>query len=645
MEKHKQNLRAKIRKELILIGSVAILLSTISVTIGYTLLRRSALRAANDHKIAISELAAENIMSTMNRVFSLLKPHTKCRTCESILTTINSSYPADEKDRETYVNQLSKSFVKSPRDNPMLREHLANEAIISMFDQAEYSSGIKDMLVTDKFGQVVASTNHVRELSQTNKDWWQAAFNGGAGNFAVGEAIFDENSSSWCLPFAGPVKNKGEEVVGVYRVLIDIELFFGPIRDIRIGETGNLAIVDKRNYLLFYPGVKPFAQKLCDYEGLQKLLTSKTGCAIINRVFGHKGPVLAGFSTIKNPLLMERGMEWDAIAMNETKEIYGGLSGFVIETLPLSIVLVILVVFATAQIFKMLYVRPTAELEKWMKRISLGDLDYKMEVREDEFIKELADSLHAMVDSLKINTASAALLNYETDRRLEAEEEFKKRSENIEQIVKNQIEQPVLSMQHGMAMLKEGGAAQQSDKHKHLLDSMIKIVSDLKNASEKLAYIAAIDSGDLKLNMQELDARALLKNVILAFESRIAARGLQLKLDIPKRPLTILADVARIDDVFNILLNNALAATESGSIEISIGYLPKEVGFAVSDTGKGMSDKDAGSLFTRSRNSGISLSIAKGIIAAHKGLIYAESEPGKGTTVFFRLPIDISSKQ
>jgi signal transduction histidine kinase len=638
MQKHKQDMRTRIRKELVLIGTLAVFLSIVSITLGYLLLRGSALRTATEHNSAISQLAAGSVMDIMDHEFSVLKTHARWEACEDIIKAVNAAYPADEKERQVYINQMKRASSESSRANPAIKGYLTDKVAPALSSDMIYGNGLKDIMVTDKFGGVIASTHRDKEPYQGDKDWWQLAFDKGRGDFAVGEVIFDENSASWCFPFAGPVKDRKGETIGVYRVLVGIDIFFNPIRDMRIGRTGKLAIVDSRNYLLFYPGINPFDQKLCDYKELQKLLTSKTAWAIMNRIFGYSGPVLATFAKVNNPLLIKRGIDWEVIVIKDSGEIYSGLDRFIAWASILCLVLICLAIFLTAHIFRNLFMRPTQKLEEWIRHIGAGDLNYRMNVKDGESIKELADSLHAMADELKKNTVSAALLREEANKCAKMEEEFKNREENLEQLIKNQLVQPILSLQHAAAILKEDAPIQVSERPKHALDGMIRSAAELKNAVEKLAYITSIDSGTLELKMEHVDARALLKNVVLAFESKISGRGLEFRLDIPKEAADVLADPVKINDVLNILLDNALKATEKGRIEVSTRYLPNEVEFSVSDTGHGIPNEALGALFNRSRASGISLFIAKGIIEAHKGHIFVESQANKITRFTFRLP-------
>jgi signal transduction histidine kinase len=115
------------------------------------------------------------------------------------------------------------------------------------------------------------------------------------------------------------------------------------------------------------------------------------------------------------------------------------------------------------------------------------------------------------------------------------------------------------------------------------------------------------------------------------------------------------ADGQRIAQVLTNLLSNALRHTpQEGRIDVRLRMENRAALIAVSDTGPGISAEDLPHIFdrfyradkSRSREtqsaggSGLGLAIARGIIEAHGGRIWVESEPGKGTTVTFTLPVD-----
>ncbi|HSP81897.1 MAG TPA: PAS domain S-box protein [Myxococcaceae bacterium] len=107
------------------------------------------------------------------------------------------------------------------------------------------------------------------------------------------------------------------------------------------------------------------------------------------------------------------------------------------------------------------------------------------------------------------------------------------------------------------------------------------------------------------------------------------------------------ADRDRVVQVFSNLVGNAIKFTpEGGHITLVVEPGVGEVRFAVRDTGPGFSREEQSHLFERfwqagqsdRRGIGLGLSICKGIVEAHGGRIWAESQPGEGSTFFFTLP-------
>jgi signal transduction histidine kinase len=110
----------------------------------------------------------------------------------------------------------------------------------------------------------------------------------------------------------------------------------------------------------------------------------------------------------------------------------------------------------------------------------------------------------------------------------------------------------------------------------------------------------------------------------------------------------VLADRKRVLQVFSNLIGNALRYTpEGGRITVRARREGRFVRFFVSDTGKGIAPEHLPHLFERywqpkgtREGAGLGLPIAKGIVEAHGGYILVESEPGRGSTFSFTLPVD-----
>jgi PAS domain S-box-containing protein len=169
---------------------------------------------------------------------------------------------------------------------------------------------------------------------------------------------------------------------------------------------------------------------------------------------------------------------------------------------------------------------------------------------------------------------------------------------------------------------------------------MDKLVEDLLDQQ-------AIERGRLEISPRSWPARLLVDDVAEEHASRIEAASLSLELALPATLPEIHADRDRVRQVFGNLLANALKFTPPGGrITLGARLRDDDVCFFVRDTGTGMTPDAMRHLFDRywqarredRRGVGLGLAIAKGIVEAHGGTIWATSTPGEGTTVQFTLP-------
>lgn len=160
--------------------------------------------------------------------------------------------------------------------------------------------------------------------------------------------------------------------------------------------------------------------------------------------------------------------------------------------------------------------------------------------------------------------------------------------------------------------------------------------------------VATIEAGRLSVMQAPCGVDALLREAGEMFHHLAASRGIRLSQPAVGTGVRVHADRERVLQVLSNLLGNALKFTpDGGEIGLSMERCDGMVRFAVSDTGPGIPSEHLPMLFDRywrprgsgDKGTGLGLFIAKGIVDAHGGRIWAESEPGRGTTFYFTLPI------
>ena len=156
------------------------------------------------------------------------------------------------------------------------------------------------------------------------------------------------------------------------------------------------------------------------------------------------------------------------------------------------------------------------------------------------------------------------------------------------------------------------------------------------------------------LELEDIDLRGFLENVIRIFDQRLKDKQLSLAIDVKENLPPIKADLFKLEQMLVNLLDNAVKYTDRGEITVSMDVHDKRVRIQVRDTGIGIPKDDIPRIFerfyvvdkSRSRKSGgtgLGLSIVKHIVLLHHGTIDIESALGKGTSVTVTLPTDLSA--
>jgi signal transduction histidine kinase len=166
--------------------------------------------------------------------------------------------------------------------------------------------------------------------------------------------------------------------------------------------------------------------------------------------------------------------------------------------------------------------------------------------------------------------------------------------------------------------------------------------------------MSRIEAGVMKIEPEMCHLADITADCVRAIErSRLGGQH-RIVTDVPLDLPEIYADYDQIGRVISNLLSNAIKYSPAGSEIVVRSYVsddPSEmVVTEVRDQGVGVPPEEIGKLFTRfyrvsshrgrSRpGSGLGLAICKAIVEAHKGRIWVESEPGKGSTFCFTLPL------
>jgi signal transduction histidine kinase len=184
--------------------------------------------------------------------------------------------------------------------------------------------------------------------------------------------------------------------------------------------------------------------------------------------------------------------------------------------------------------------------------------------------------------------------------------------------------------------------------------SIQKVARRMEHLIATTLDVTTVEAGRLSVTPVPCGVDELMEAVFEVFAGLASAQHIQLERRGGRALPAISADRDRILQVFSNLIGNALKFTpREGRITISSESQEGAVVFAIADGGPGIAAEDLPHIFDRywkakdnaKRGTGLGLFIAKGIVEAHGGRIWALSQPGAGATFHFTIPVAVPSLQ
>lgn len=271
-------------------------------------------------------------------------------------------------------------------------------------------------------------------------------------------------------------------------------------------------------------------------------------------------------------------------------------------------------------------------LKQKTKEIAKGRFEKISGIDSPPEISELADDFNLMCDRLK---------------------ELDEMKVDFISHVSHELRTPLTAIREASNMLLEGIYDQEPKKQHELLAITKEECERLINSVNRILDLSRMEAKLMDYQFGERNLLPVIQKAVLRLAPIAQSKNIGLELEpLPRLP-HVRIDEERIAQVLENLIGNALKFTpHEGRVSIKACSKKDEersIVIEVSDTGRGIPREDLKKIFDRfkriergrgtERGTGLGLSIAKYIVSAHGGAIWAQSEPGKGSTFFFTLPV------
>lgn len=215
--------------------------------------------------------------------------------------------------------------------------------------------------------------------------------------------------------------------------------------------------------------------------------------------------------------------------------------------------------------------------------------------------------------------------------------------------ISHELRTPLMVMGGTSELLLRNLAGPVPDDQRMLLEAMRKSAQNVTALLNNVITIAGLESGTLHTDIEPVDLRKLFDNMLWPIRKAIAAKGLELIIELPEDLPEILADEQHLRIVVQQLLDNARRYTDHGHVLLRAAADDGQIRVDVSDTGHGISPEFCEQLFTRfargaeginssERGIGLGLAIARELIERQGGQIWLEHTSSSGSTFSFQLP-------
>ncbi|HEU4558849.1 MAG TPA: ATP-binding protein [Longimicrobium sp.] len=216
-------------------------------------------------------------------------------------------------------------------------------------------------------------------------------------------------------------------------------------------------------------------------------------------------------------------------------------------------------------------------------------------------------------------------------------------------VVSHELRTPLTAIRGSLGLLAAGKAGDIPQRGQRMLEIAVQNTDRLIRLINDILDIERIESGKVAMEPAPVNAAELAQGaaeVMLPMAERVGV-----ELYVWAEPMHLVADADRILQVLTNLLSNAIKFSPAGtSVQLTVEPRDGEAIFRVADQGRGIPEDRLESIFERFQQvdssdsrqkggTGLGLAICRSIVSQHGGRIWAESEPGEGSTFAFTLPL------
>jgi len=522
----------------------------------------------------------QEIIKTKNNEAKLVAKKTEVKLLDAAKTLeITSRLP--QVSNVIHANSISEELKGIPEDLDKEKRQVAQSILAGYaFESVSFVMSNGDMYMVEPYSYQLSQP----QLNFATADWHSKTIQNGKTYLSE---VFTSTASQPAISINVPVYFD-DTVIGIWRSVINLNVIEAAFKELELGKNVQVIIVDHKGNEISSSENLPQDTKsrvTGMMEGTMSSLIEESGGTVIEDIGGKK--MVVTYHPIQLP-----SYKWALFFLQPYDDAFSTLN--------------------------------STRIQSWVLIITIGAI--------------ISVSGYILYRAFRANlTLTNQLRQADT-----AKEEFSS-------MITHELKTPLVPIQGYTELLLDGTLGELTERQKEKIQVIYNNSIHLLQLIQDILDVHKLELGKIKFDMQDNDAKELIEQSIDAFRPVAKAKEVSLT-NTMENTISVKCDQKRILQVINNLVSNALkfVPEKTGKIKVSAKSQDGQVIFSVKDNGIGIPKDKQHNLFKKfyqvdtslTRNAGgtgLGLAICSGIVGAHGGRIWVESEEGKGSVFYFSI--------
>ncbi len=406
------------------IGLLIFSLAATSFTSSF-LSRRALTTTINEATFTQTELLADLVTAFFVEVAQPLYSATSTNTIIELATSHLDSYvdsegnPLSETAITAQLEAQHERWITFNDSDPVIQQIISKQNNAAARDLAMLANNFAEygqIVITDKYGAVVAASKRVPEYYKARQNWWQAAWNNGEGAVFISQPQYDAILDSEAVDIAMPIRDTNGNIVGIVDATVSLSVLAKHIEDFKFSGTGYAVLINSEANTLVDPGLRLGEVNNNLAPDLKQIfLNTSSGVTTNpddqgeNTLFSHISITdrIAEISNSANTgaflsqlMSAVSNLDWRLFIRVKASEAYSSLNPILIANAGVGLATILLAILIAVEIAKSIS-KPIKQLASLSNRVASGDLSKLANVQSNDEVGYLAQSFNTAILRLR----------------------------------------------------------------------------------------------------------------------------------------------------------------------------------------------------------------------------------------------------